>query len=80
MPFAATWMDLEIHTKWSKSHRERQISHDFAYMWNLKKWYKWTYSQNRNRLTVLENKLMVTGGVGIDWEFGINMYTLLYLK
>ena len=25
---------------------------------------------------------MVTGGVGggIDWEFGIDMYTLLYLK
>ena len=31
----------------------------------------------------IENKLMVTkgerGGV-IDWEFGTNMYTLLYLK
>ena len=28
------------HTKWSKSDRERQISYDIAYMWNLKKWYK----------------------------------------
>ena len=25
------------HTKWSKSERERQISYDVAYMWNLKK-------------------------------------------
>ena len=25
------------HTKWSKSDRERQISYDIAYMWNLKK-------------------------------------------
>ena len=38
----------ECHTGWSKSDRERQISYDIAYMWNLKKWYKWTYLQNRN--------------------------------
>jgi len=25
------------HTKWSKSDRERQVSYDIAYMWNLKK-------------------------------------------
>ena len=25
-------------------------------MWNLKKWYKWTYLQNRNRLTDIETK------------------------
>ena len=31
--------------------------------------------QNKNRLTFLENKLMVTRGRvggGIDWEFGID--------
>ena len=27
----------DYHTKWSKSDRERQISHDITYMWNLKK-------------------------------------------
>ena len=26
----------EYHTKWGKSERERQISYDIAYMWNLK--------------------------------------------
>ena len=31
-------------------------------MWNLKKWYKWAYLQDRNRLTDIENKLMVTKG------------------
>ena len=36
MPFAATWMNLEIIIL-SKSDRERQISHDITYMWNLKK-------------------------------------------
>ena len=25
------------HTKWSKPDRERQISHNIAYMWNQKK-------------------------------------------
>ena len=27
----------DYHTKRSKSGRERQISHDITYMWNLKK-------------------------------------------
>ena len=27
----------DYHTEWSKSDRERQISYDNAYMWNLKK-------------------------------------------
>ena len=38
----------DYHTKWSKADRERQISYDITYMWNLKKWNKWTYLQNRN--------------------------------
>ena len=32
----AAWMDLEILIL-SKSERERQISYDITYMWNLKK-------------------------------------------
>ena len=36
MPFAATWMDLEIIIL-SKSDRERQVSYDTTYMWNLKR-------------------------------------------
>ena len=52
----------DYHTKWSKSERERQISYDIAYMWNLKKGYKWTYLQNRNRLIDIENKLVATKG------------------
>ena len=30
----------DCHTERSKSDIERQISHDIAYMWDLKKWYK----------------------------------------
>ena len=62
----AIWSNMDgprdYHTKWSKSDRERQISYDIAYMWNLKKWYKWTSLHNRNRPTDLENKLTVTKG------------------
>ena len=35
MPFAATWMNLEIIIL-SKSDRERQISYGITYLWNLK--------------------------------------------
>ena len=37
IPFAVIWMDLKDHTKGSKPERERQISCDITYMWNLKK-------------------------------------------
>ena len=53
-------------------------------MLNLKNDNKSTYLQNRNRLTDIENKLMVTkgerGGGGINEEFGIKRYTLLYIN
>ena len=52
-----------------------------AYMWNLKKWYKCVYLQNTIRLTDIQNKLMVTKGEGgINWQFGISRYKLLYTK
>ena len=36
MPFAATWMDLEIIILSEVSQKERQIPYDIAHMWNLK--------------------------------------------
>ena len=41
----------DCHTEWSKSDRERQISYAISYVWNRKAGYKWTYLQNRNRVT-----------------------------
>ena len=53
-------------------------------MWNLKKWYKGTYLQNRNRVTDVENQLMVTREErrwgGINWKIGTDIYTVLYIK
>ena len=49
-------------------------------MWNLEKWYRLTYLQSRNTDTVVENKLTDTKGGrvgGMNWEIGIDIYTLL---
>ena len=72
-------MDLEIIRLSVKD------KYHITYMKNLKKLYKWTHLQTRNRLTDLENKLMVTKGergrmTGINEEIGINIYTLVYIK
>ena len=64
MPLATTWVDLEIIVLNEIRDRDIQILYDIPYIWNLqisydipyiwnlkkKKWYKWTYLQNRNRL------------------------------
>ena len=58
------------HTDWSKSEREKQILYNIAYMWNLEKWYRWTYLQSKGRVTDIENKLMVTKAEGEVWWTG----------
>ena len=74
----------DCHTEWSKSEREKQILYINTYMWNLEKWYRWSYLQSRNRDTDVENKCMDTKGEGgvMNWGIGIGIYTLsiLYIK
>ena len=70
------------YTKWSKSEREKQISHINVYIWNLEKWYWWTYLQGRNRDIDVENGFVDTVGEGeggTNWESSIDTYTLPYL-
>ena len=51
MPFAATWMGLEMITL-----SEVNQTNTMWYPWYVesKIWYKWIYLQNRNRLTDIE--------------------------
>ena len=47
--FVVMWMDLESVIRSEVSEREKQILHINAYVWNLEKWYWWSYFQGRNR-------------------------------
>ena len=60
MPFVATQMNLEIITL--NEVNQTKINVYINYMWYLKKCYKGTYLQKRNRVTDTENKLMLTKG------------------
>ena len=65
----------------SKTDRQRQISCDITYMWNLK-CDTFTYLQTRNRFTDIENTLVVAkrdrGTEGMSCEFGVSRCKLLY--
>ena len=62
-PFAATWMNLDAIILREISQTKTDINqYEIAYLWNLKKEYKWTYLQNGNRPTDIEYKFMVTKG------------------
>ena len=53
------------------------ISYGVTYMWNLTKWYKWTYLQNRVRHRKQTPCRGVGKGRGRDkLELGIDIYTL----
>ena len=71
----------DYHIKWSKSEREINIWYHL-YM-EPKIWLKWSYFQNGNRFTDLENNLWLPEGK--EREEGYirildNIYTLLYIK
>ena len=74
MPFAATWMDLEIIIL--SKIRQRQI-----FICGILK-------NGTNELTYkteIESQMQKTNlpggaGRGINWETGIDIYTLLYIK
>ena len=52
----------DCHTEWTKSEKDKY--HMISVIVASKKWYKWTYLQNRNRPTDIENKSTVTKGEG----------------
>ena len=60
MSFAETRMGLKIVIL-SQTDKYHMISH----IWNLKEGYKWTYLQNRNRVTDVEKKTYGYQGVGV---------------
>ena len=55
MPFAATWMDLGIIILNKVRQRKTGIIW-YLFMYLFKKWDKWTYLQNRNWVTDIEDR------------------------
>ena len=58
-----SWMSLEPIIQ-SEQVRERQILYTNAYIWNLERWYWWTYLLGGNGNTDIKNWLMDTVGEG----------------
>ena len=56
------WMNLEPIIEWSKLEREKQISYIDTYMWNLERWYWWTYLPSSNGDADIETRLVGTVG------------------
>jgi len=84
MPFAATRMQLEILIPSEASQKEKYKHIRYHLYVESKIQHKWTYPQNRNRLTDMENRLVVAkgeeGGSRMNWEFGVSRCKLWYLE
>ena len=50
------------NTEWSNSEREKQISYTNAYIWNLERWYWWTYLQGSSGDTDIREQTYGHGG------------------
>ena len=62
MPFAATWIDLDVIILSEVKQTKTNILWYNLYVETKKKRYKWSYLQNRTRFTDIESKLMITKG------------------
>ena len=74
------WMNLEpIMQNEVSQKNEKQILYINAYIWNLERWYLWTYLQGSNGDTDIDSRLVDTGGgVGRKVRMGrmeSNIYT-----
>ena len=83
MPFEAAWIWIEIIIL--SEVRKRMTNTVWYHLYvDAKIWYRWTYLQNRNRLTDIENRFVVDkgeeGGIGLDWEFEFSRCKLLCLE
>ena len=67
MPFAATWIQLEIIILSEVRKRKKNTLWYRLYM-ESKMWHKRTYLQNRNRLKDTENRLVVAKDEGVEQD------------
>ena len=74
----------DYYTQQCKSERERQVSYDIAYMWNLKYDTNQSIYETEPGTQCIENRFVVAKSVrgksGLDWEFWINRCKLVYME
>ena len=84
MPFAATWMDLEIIIRSEVSQTEKDKYHMILLICRiLKKMVQMNlFTKQRYSHSCRKQTYCYQGGKerGISWEVGIDIYTLLYIK
>ena len=72
---------ITCYIDWSSQKEENKYNN--TNIWNLEKWYWWTYLQGRTRDADIENRLVGTVGEGeggTNGESSIETYTLQYGK
>ena len=82
MPFATTWIELEILIVSEVSQKEKDKYNMTSHIWNL------IYSTNESFHSKETHGLGEQtcgcpggeGGGGMDWEFGVNRCKLLHLE
>ena len=47
--FVEIWMHLQTIIQSEVSQKEKKVLYINAYVWNLEKWYRWSYLQDRNK-------------------------------
>ena len=81
------WVDSdevdEPRAFYTEAVRKRKISYINAYIWNLERWYYWTYLQGSNGDADIKNRLVDTGWEeegGKHWDSSMKTYTLQCVK
>ena len=68
------WMNQKPILQSEVSQKEKEILYINTCVWNLERWYWWTYLQSSSGGADIENRLVNTMGEGeggITWESGM---------
>ena len=76
-------MNLEPLIQSEVSQKEKDKYHTLMHIWNLERWYWWTYFQGSSGDADGENGLEDTveeGDGGTNWDSSTGIYTLPHVK
>ena len=84
MSFTATFVDLDIIILSKISQKAKDKYYIISLYLESKIWHKWTYLQNKNRFTNIENRLCLKRGREcggrMDWDLWVSRCKLLCIQ